>query len=181
MKQALLILLYPCFMMAAVAQNNDKDTTIIELSDVIITENRMQTPFSESARSMYVITKSQLASLPVQSVAEALTYVPGVDIRQRGPMGIQTDIGIRGGTFDQTLILINGVKVSDPQTGHHSFNLPLNLDNIERIEVLKGQGARIYGQNAFNGAINIITKVPEKKAVFLIGYLVDFLNFVGKS
>jgi vitamin B12 transporter len=179
MKQALLILLYPFFTIVAVAQNSDKDTTIIELADVIITENRLETPFSESARSMYVITKAQLSTLPVQSVAEALTYVPGVDIRQRGPMGIQADIGIRGGTFDQTLILINGVKVSDPQTGHHSFNLPLSMDNVERIEVLKGQGARIYGQNAFNGAINIITKVPEKKAVFLRGYGGDFGTFGG--
>ena len=181
MKQALLSVLYLSLSISTFAQNNIQDSTTIELADVIITENRMETSFSESARSMYVITKEQLSTLPVQSVAEALSYVPGVDIRQRGPMGIQADIGIRGGTFDQTLILINGVKVSDPQTGHHSFSLPVSLDNVERIEVLKGQGARIYGQNAFNGAINIITKVPEKKAIFLRGYGGDFGAFGGNA
>ena len=182
MKQALLSILSLIFtFISAIAQTNNEDTTTIELADVIITENRMQTPFSESARSMYVITKSQIAAMPVQSLAEALTYVPGVDIRQRGVMGIQADVGIRGGTFDQTLVLINGVKISDPQTGHHSLNLPLSLDNVERIEVLKGQGARIYGQNAFNGAINIITKVPEKKAIFLQGYGGSFGSFGGNA
>jgi len=183
MRKYLLLSTFSLFfsILSAFSQSGETDTTTIELPDVIITENRMQTPFSESARSMYVITKSQLDAMPVQSLAEALTYVPGVDIRQRGPMGIQSDIGIRGGTFDQTLILINGVKVSDPQTGHHSFNLPLSLDNVERIEVLKGQGARIYGQNAFNGAINIITKVPKKKSVFLRGYGGDFGTFGGNA
>ena len=77
-------------------------------------------------------------------------------------MGVQADIGIRGGTFEQSLILVNGVKMIDPQTGHHSLNLPMNFDNIERIEVLKGPGARIYGQNAFSGAVNFITRIPNK-------------------
>jgi iron complex outermembrane receptor protein len=76
---------------------------------------------------------------------------------------VQADVSIRGGTFDQTLVLINGVKLNDPQTGHHTMNLPVDLDNIERIEVLKGPGARIYGQNAFSGAINIVTKKPEEQ------------------
>lgn len=180
MKLALLTICYIVIsQFYSIAQSIENDSSVIELSDVIITENRLETPFSESARSMYVITKAQLAEMPTQSLAEALTYVPGVDIRQRGPIGIQTDVGIRGGTFDQTLILINGIKLSDPQTGHHSFNLPLSLDNVERIEVLKGQGARIYGQNAFNGAINIITKVPENKSIYIRGYGGDFGSFGG--
>ncbi len=156
------------------------DSTI-ELSTITIQENRLETPFSELARSVQVITKEELATLPVQSVAEALSYISGVDLRQRGILGIQTDISIRGGTFEQTLILLNGVKISDPQTGHHSFNLPVSMESIERIEVIKGPAARIYGQNAFSGAINIITKVPKKKAVSLKGYGGDFGTFGGHA
>ena len=151
----------------------------VELADVIISENRLQTPFSESARSISVITKEQIQHAPVQSVNELLSYVAGVDIRQRGPAGVQGDVSIRGGTFEQTLVLINGVKISDPQTGHHQLNLPVDLNAIERIEVLKGPAARIYGQNAFAGAINIITKVPEKRIISAGAYGGDFTTFGG--
>ena len=95
-------------------------------------------------------------------MAGALQYFAGIDIRQRGANGVQADAGIRGSTFDQVLVLINGIKISDLQTGHHSLNLPIDIENIERIEVLKGPGARIFGQNAFAGAINIITKNPDQ-------------------
>ncbi|MCB0663984.1 MAG: TonB-dependent receptor, partial [Saprospiraceae bacterium] len=80
-----------------------------------------------------------------------------------GIHGVQSDLSIRGSSFDQVLVLINGVKISDPQTGHHMMNLPVDIENIERIEVLKGPGARIYGQNAFAGAINIVTKLSDQK------------------
>ena len=156
-----------------------EDTTVVELQNLTIQENRMQTPFSESARSIYVVTREQLQQMPVQSLNEALSYVPGVDIRQRGPAGVQADVSIRGGTFEQTLVLINGIKMSDPQTGHHLMNLPLDIDNVERIEVLKGPGARIYGQNAFSGAINIVTKVPAKPVAVFNGYAGDFETFGG--
>lgn len=135
--------------------------TIYQLPDIVIKENRIALPFSETSRAITIITVKQIEQLPVQSVNELLLNLAGVDVRRRGPNGVQADIGIRGGTFDQTLVLINGVKMSDPQTGHHIMNLPLNLDNIERVEVLKGPGARIYGQNAFSGAINIVTKTPD--------------------
>ena len=153
----------------------------VELANVIISENRLQTPFSESARSISIITKEQIESAPVQSVNELLSYVAGVDIRQRGPAGVQGDVSIRGGTFEQTLVLLNGVKISDPQTGHHQLNLPVDLNAIERIEVLKGPAARIYGQNAFAGAINIITKVPEERSVSLGAYGGDFTTFGGNG
>ena len=165
---------------AALAQTSDTLQTV-ELADVVISENRLQTPFSESARSISLITRAEIERAPVQSVNELLSYVAGVDIRQRGPAGVQGDVGLRGGTFEQTLVLINGVKISDPQTGHHQLSLPIDITAIERIEVLKGPAARVYGQNAFAGAINIVTKVPEERAVSAGVYGGDFDTFGGHA
>lgn len=150
------------------------DSSVVTLPEVTIKENRLEVPFAESSRNISYIGKRQLRNLPVQSAAEALSYVPGVDMRQRGPAGIQDDISIRGGTYEQTLVLINGIKLIDPQTGHYSMNLPVDFESIDHIVVLKGPGSRIYGQNAFSGAVNIITRVPEKKAVDLHLYGGDF-------
>jgi len=154
------------------------DTTIV-MNEVVISDNRIAFPFSESSRTIAVITKEEILRHPVQSIPEVLLYTSGVDIRQRGPMGVQSDIGIRGGTFEQTLILLNGMKLTDPQTGHHNMTIPVPLDQIERIDVLKGPGARIYGQNAFAGAVNFITKVPDSRGVSFRGYGGSFGSYGG--
>lgn len=134
----------------------------LDLPNILISDNRLEIKFSEVSRTIEVITKDQIRAAPAISVAELLQYVAGVDVRQRGAHGVQADVSIRGGTFDQTLVLVNGIKMTDPQTGHHALNLPIDIENIERIEVLKGPAARVYGQNAFAGAINIITKTPDE-------------------
>ena len=136
---------------------NAQDSTTL-LKDIIITENRLQAPFSQISRNIEILTQKDIQAAPVNSVAELLNFVAGVDVRQRGVNGIQPDITIRGSTFDQILVLINGAKLSDPQSGHHTLNLPVDIQNIERIEILKGPSARIYGQNAYAGAVNIVTK-----------------------
>ena len=94
------------------------------LDTVIIHENRIQASFGKQNRNMQVMDRKQIATLPVKSTAELLAYVAGADFRQRGPNGTQADISIDGSTFDQVLVLVNGVKMSDPQTGHHMMNLP---------------------------------------------------------
>lgn len=137
--------------------------TLISLGQVEIMANRLATPFSMSARTIQLLSKEDISRLPANQIAEILSYLPGLDVRQRGPQGVQADLSIRGGSFDQSLVLINGIKLSDPQTGHHLLNLVLQPEQIERIEILKGPGTRIYGPNAFSGAVNILTKVPEKR------------------
>ena len=114
--------------------------------------------YSRESRLVEVITRQKIGSLPAENINSLLKYISGVDVRQRGAEGIQTDISLRGGTFDQVMVLLNGINITDSQTGHHNFNLPVSLQQVERIEVLKGPASRIYGPNAFSGAINIVTK-----------------------
>ncbi|HLW40389.1 MAG TPA: TonB-dependent receptor [Brumimicrobium sp.] len=133
------------------------DTTTV-FEEVIIQGNRLEIPFNQSTRNIEIITHEEIQKLPVRTVNELLSYVGGVDIRQRGPFGTQADISVDGGSFEQTLILINGVKMLDAQTAHNMMNIPIPLDAIERIEVVKGPAARVYGINSLTGAINIVTK-----------------------
>jgi iron complex outermembrane receptor protein len=135
------------------------------LEEIVIQENRLATPFSKSARDIQVITQKQIEALPAKSLNGVLSYVSGVDIRQRGPFGTQTDISIDGGTSEQTLVLINGVKMIDSQTAHNMMNVPVPLSAIDHIEVLRGAAARVYGINALTGAINIITKKENHSSV----------------
>ena len=136
-----------------------------ELEEVIIQGNRLQTPFNESTRDIQIITQKDIQALPAQSLNEVLSYISGVDIRQRGPFGTQTDISIDGGTSEQTLVLINGVKMIDAQTAHNMMNIPVPLSAIAHIEVIRGAAARIYGINALTGAINIVTKKGKLSSV----------------
>ena len=92
------------------------------------------------------------------AVTEALKELPGLDLQTRGLLGSQADISIRGSTYQQILILIDGMRVNDPQTAHHNMDLPVPLSVIEKIEVLKGQASSVYGADAFGGVVNIITK-----------------------
>ncbi len=142
-------------------------TDSIDLPSAVVIGNRAEVPLQSVGHTFDVLTRSDLASLPISSVVEALQFIPGLDLRQRGPRGVQADLSIRGGTFDQVLVLINGIKMADPQTGHHVLNIPVPLENVERIEVLKGPGARLYGQNAFAGAINIVTRHPTEEGLVL--------------
>ena len=137
-----------------------KDT--VKLKEVIISSNRIELPVSQNSRTITLINKSDLLNAASNNVNDYLQNISGVDIRRRGIDGMQADLYIRGGNFDQTLLLIDGVKMDDPQTGHHILNAMLPFEDIERIEVIKGPAARIFGQNAFTGAVNIITKKVEK-------------------
>ncbi len=142
-------------------EDGPADTTpplTYEPEPLVVTASRIPVELDKLTRSVEVIDREALDALPVHSLQDVLEYALGVDVRRRGPHGVQGDVSIRGGSFDQTLILVDGFKVSDPQTGHHNLDLPLNLADIERIEILRGPGSRVYGPGAFSGAINIITR-----------------------
>lgn len=148
-----------------------KKDTVVTIDEVIINENRFSTPISKQNRNVYVIDSEAIKKLPGRTVQELLQYANGVDLRQRGPFGSQADISIDGGSFEQTVVLLNGTKIIDSQTAHNMLNLPIPVEVIERIEIIRGPAARIYGINSLTGAINIITKKPTTSGFLVNTYM----------
>ena len=131
------------------------------LEEVSVTGSRAPLTKSQAARMVTVLDRAEIAQAPVHSVNDLLKFAIGVDVRQRGPIGAQTDISIRGGTSEQIIILLNGINICDPQTGHNAMDLPVDLNDIVRIEVIEGPAGRIYGTSSLVGAINIVTRSQE--------------------
>ena len=146
---------------AQTAWNNNAGEKMYELEEVEVTGSRVPLTVSQAARIVTVLDREAIAAAPVQSINDLLKYAAGVDVRQRGDMGVQTDISIRGGTFDQITILLNGINICDPQTGHNAADFPVELSEIERIEVLEGPAGRVYGTSSLVGAINIVTRTAK--------------------
>lgn len=140
-----------------------------ELSEVTVSASMAPLSQLQSARIVCVLTRQDIEQAAAQSVNDLLKSVAGVDVRQRGSFGIQTDISIDGGTFDQVTLLLNGVDIGNPQTGHLSADFPVSISDIERIEVLEGAASRIYGGQSFGGAINIVTKHEKEQTLELAG------------
>ena len=136
----------------------DKEAT---LDDIEITGSRAPLAIGQAARMVTVLSREDIQAAPVQSINDLLKTAVGVDVRQRGPLGAQTDIGIRGGTCEQVTILLNGLNICDPQTGHNVLDLPCDLSDIVRIEILEGPAARVYGTSSLVGAINVVTRRPQ--------------------
>ena len=139
----------------SIADSPDKEAT---LDDVEVTGSRAPLALGQAARMVTVLTREDIQAAPVQSINDLLKMAVGVDVRQRGPIGAQTDIGIRGSTQEQITILLNGINICDPQTGHNAFDLPCDVSDIVRIEVLEGPAARVYGTSSLVGAINVVTR-----------------------
>ena len=141
----------------------------IQLDSLITKARTYPLTMNKVDENYILITKQDIQSTPSQSVEELIAYQTGIDLRRRGIDGMQGDISIRGGSFEQVLLIINGVRLSDTQTGHNLWNLPFDLSSIERIEVIKGPAARKFGSNAFAGVIHIITKVEDENSISVGG------------
>ncbi|MCX8069313.1 MAG: TonB-dependent receptor [Thermodesulfovibrionales bacterium] len=128
------------------------------LSEIIVSSPRFNVSLRDMYQQIEVIEADEIKSFGANSIDEALKYTSIVDVIQRGPFGIQSDISIRGSTFEQVLFLVNGMRVNDPQTGHFHSDISINIDDIERIEIMPGGASAIYGHGGFGGTVNIITK-----------------------
>jgi len=133
-----------------------------DLEEVVV-ESRKSEVGSEAVQLIASVSKLDIEQMAIRTIDDVLRMVPGVDVRSRGVGGGQTDISMRGGTFDQVMILVNGIAINDVQTGHYSMNLPVDIALIERIEVLQGAAVEVFGGNALSGAINFVTKVEGQR------------------
>ena len=148
-----LLILFSLLSFSILAQNDTIRLQSIEIISVGIPSLN-----SQSVRNIELL--HDIKTFPAPSINDMLKYATNTDSRQRGSNGIQSDVSIRGGSYDETLILLNGIMMNDPQSGHHSMNLPVEIENIDHIEILNGPGARVWGMNAFSGAINLSTPYP---------------------
>ena len=145
-----------------------------KIEEVTIQGKFLNLPVKKVSENVTVITRDQIQNTPAKSVEEVLAQFTGFDIRRRGGNGVQADISLRGSSFEQVLILVNGIRMSDSQTGHNSMSLPFDLASVERIEVIKGPSARSFGQNAYAGVVNIITKASDEENILVSGSGGDF-------
>ena len=137
----------------------------VSLGVVEVTATRSPVSSEKINRIVQIVGKRQIAVSASPTVNDLLKLVSGVDVRQRGAFGVQTDMCVNGGTEDQVAVFLNGMNMTNPQTGHGSFDPPVNPDDIERIEVIDGGASRIYGSQAFSGAINIVTRVADRNSI----------------
>jgi iron complex outermembrane receptor protein len=146
------LLLLACF--AAAAQQ------------VVVTGQYEPVPLGESDRSIRSLPVAG-GTLLASSWLDFLAADPSLDLLQRAPGGAQSDLSIRGAAFGQTLVLLNGMRLNDAQSGHHNLDIPVPLEALSRIEVLHGAGSTLYGSDATGGVVNLITAPPESSEIRL--------------
>jgi len=139
---------------AAALQIAPPDTLTLDTLPVL--GSRVSAEMPLRTRSVEVITRSDLDRLPARSVSDVLSWSTGVDLMPRSPA--QADLSLRGSGFEQVLVLVDGVRMSDPQTGHFDLDLTLPLERVERIEILRGPASALYGSDAMGGVVNVVTR-----------------------
>ena len=125
---------------------------------VVVTATSAPESLQHVGRTVVVLAGDELRQLPVSSIADALRLVSSVDVRSRGDRGVQSDFSLRGAGFGQALVLVNGIRLNDAQSGHHNSDVPVLLADVERVEVLLGGGSSLHGADATGGAVNVITR-----------------------
>lgn len=141
---------------AAPPQSEPSDT-VVRLPGLEVTA-ASRIPGGGVVRASEVLDRERLQRLPVSTVTEALRWAAGVDLQARSPA--QADLSVRGGSFEQVLVLVDGVPVSDAQTGHFDLDLTLPLEQVERIEIVRGPASSLHGTDAMSGVVNVVTRRP---------------------
>ena len=165
MKKRIIVYIAACLLAGTSAWTASAQSRAETIDSVTVSATRVPIALHSSARIVTLLDSMTIASAPAETVNDLLKYALGVDVRQRGAMGMQTDVSIRGGTYNQVAVLLDGINITDPQTGHNSFDFPVNVCDIERIEVLEGPAARVYGTSSLLGAVNIVTRKASDHTV----------------
>ena len=155
---SLLTLLIP---VTTIADNKE----YYEMPTVYISSSRLPESIDFAGNQVTVIDSTEIAQMGASTIAEILNFSSSTHSHARGPLGVQTDVEMNGSTFSQVLILIDGLRINDPQTGHHNLNLPIRPQDLERIEINHGAGSGIHGPDAFGGVINLVTRQDIRKNV----------------
>ena len=194
MKQPLYLILFLFEFTSLFAQGPAIDSTLIKrpilpefpprvftYQPIELIAGRNNGPFHARMQSIDKLNAENLNNLPARSIADALSFSAGVDVRQRGLSGTQADIGIRGGNFEQSLIVVNGFKMTDPQTGHHAANLPIPLIAVSEIQVFKSPTVLQFGQSALTGAVHIGANSQDAFEVKTSAYGGSFNSFGAQA
>lgn len=160
------------------AQQTDSTTPPVtkppaQQETVVVTGTFTPVPETEIDRAVTVIEVPDQDIL-FKSWVDDLQFAPSVDLQQRAPNDISEDLSIRGSTFGETLVLLNGLRMDDVQSEHHDMDLPLPRSSVQRIEVMRGAGSTLYGSDAMAGSVNVITAAPEHSDLRLGGGVGNF-------
>jgi len=178
MRSVVLVALAPFAALPVMGQSAAPADSSRQLSEVTVYASRLDQVAGQTGRYVTVLPGSSLAKYPVTSLDDLLRLVPALEVQSRGSFGAQADLSLRGSTFNQVLLLLDGMRLNDPLTGHFAGYLPITPAEIEQIEIVRGPGAALYGPDAVGGFINIVTKTfaathrpdhAEAEATFLAG------------
>ena len=176
----------------SVAVSREDTLTAVQLSEISVLASRVPIVWHKQARMVSSLNAAAISNSPSQSINDLLKYSASVDVRQRGPIGAQTDVGIRGGNSEQAAILLNGINISDPQTAHNSFDLPLSVLQVEGIDILEGPSGKITGSSSLLGAVNVRTHIADHNRLLLnaetgsygylsVGFKYDYAGLLKNS
>jgi iron complex outermembrane receptor protein len=153
-----LVALLPFCSVAGQKQGSEQPRQLPARSEtIVVTGTWDSVPLEELDRSVNVYPLHD-PFLLFGSLTDAFALDSSVQVQGRAPNGVQGDLSIRGGSPGQTLILLNGIRLSDAQSAHHNLDIPVPLDAVERVEILRGSGSTLYGSDAVGGVVNIITR-----------------------
>jgi iron complex outermembrane receptor protein len=154
--------------LAQVAATPPKTSTSGATETMVVLGSATPVPLAESTRSVDVLPlKSE--SLAAESPQDILREDSSVFVEERGAGGGQADLVLRGGSFEQTLVMLNGFRINDAQTSHHNLDLPVPMEAMDSIEVLEGAGSTLHGVDALSGVVDFLTAAPDHDSIFLRG------------
>jgi iron complex outermembrane receptor protein len=171
LKAALLIVCLPSavFCQQSEPSSNPHSSTPVSTRTevVVVTGTFVPSPLSENDRAVQSLDTRENPLL-FGAAVDYLRLDPAVDLQERAPDGVQSDLSILGSTFAETLVLLNGLRMNDAQTAHHDMDIPVPLEAISRIEILHGAGSTFYGDDAMGGAVNFITTPAKATEIRLL-------------